>query len=135
LASGPELGFQLSESANASREYFRPSEAPREGREIVFAASQPVVMGTHPSIPNLIVIGNLGRDLPEEYVVPALSHEEVHNALNKLGSVEKAASIGFLDRIGRAVTELDASGLASETNMDSTFRQFRAKKILNRMRN
>lgn len=132
MTTDAQSGFRLPESARVSSPYFRPSQVPREGREVVFASSQPVVMGTHPSIPNLIVIGNLGRDLPEEYVVPALSHEEIHNALNKLGAVEKAASIHFLDRIGRAVTDLESSGLATETDMDSTFRHYRAKKILNR---
>jgi hypothetical protein len=89
-------------------------------------------MGTHPDIPNLIIIGNLGRDLPEEFVVPALSHEEIHNTLNKLGVGEKHASVSFLDRIGKAVTELDVSGLALEGIMEESFRQYRVKKVLNR---
>lgn len=112
--------------------YFRPSEMTFEGREVVFASKQHVVMGTHPNIPDLIIIGNLGSDLPEEFVAPALSHEEIHNALNKLGACEKEASVDFLDRIGSAVTELESSGLASEEIVEARVRQFRARKVLNR---
>jgi hypothetical protein len=108
--------------------YFRPESPPLEGREVIFARSQLVVMGTHPEIPNVVIIGRLGYDLPEDYVAPALSHEEIHNAMNKLGESEKSASSAFLDQIGSAVTQLDSSGLASEFVMESIFDDFRSWK-------
>jgi hypothetical protein len=129
--SESEVHDHNAQSSNS--EFFRPSTFPSEGREVVFAPRQSVVMGTHPNIPNLIIIGNLGTNLPEEFIVPALSHEEIHNTLNKLGEAEKAASISCLDHIGKAVTDLDATGLAAEGVMEEGYRQFHAKRILNRM--
>jgi hypothetical protein len=114
--------------------YYRPTAIIAEGREVVFASTQSVVMGTHPKIPNVVIIGNLGIDLPEDYVAGALSHEEIHNTLNKLGEDEREISVSFLDRIGRAVTELDDNGLALEGIMEENFRQFKTRKVLYRAR-
>jgi hypothetical protein len=126
--TGSNFGAQTSNTT-----YYRPGGSISQGREVVFAVSQNVVMGTHPNIPNLIIIGKLGTDLPEEFVASALSHEEIHNSLNKFGESEKVASISFLDQIGSAVTELEATGLASEKAIESRIEQFRVRKRLNRI--